>query len=404
VNLRTDLMRAMLATGVACGALSTLAVPSDVDAIPAFARKYGFSCSTCHAPVPRLKAYGDEFAGNGFQLPDDQEPIRAFRDVGDELLLLQRELPIAVRLDAYFAQGVGDAEFSDLQSPWGLKLLSGGNVAKDVGYYFYFYMSERGEVAGVEDAYLHFNNIGGSSFDIMAGQFQISDPLLKRELRLTYEDYQLYKVTPGASTTNLTYDRGLMLVYDLPFGVGLVGQIVNGNGKDEAGDDRLFDIDKDKGYSLRASYELGPLGIGGFWYGTREMVTDDPAGPPPPVTFANKVEVVGPDISLSLLEGGFTISGQYLRRIDTNPAVGVLDLTTDGYIAEAVWLPKGENGRSALTLLYNMIDSDDPALDYETATVAGSWLMARNLRLLAELTRDMQTDDMRVIVGFVSGF
>ena len=34
----------------------------DVYAIPAFARKYKMSCKTCHAPIPRLKAYGDEFA------------------------------------------------------------------------------------------------------------------------------------------------------------------------------------------------------------------------------------------------------------------------------------------------------------------------------------------------------
>ena len=41
---------------------------SDLFAIPAFARKYNMSCKTCHSPFPTLKAYGDEFAGNGFQL------------------------------------------------------------------------------------------------------------------------------------------------------------------------------------------------------------------------------------------------------------------------------------------------------------------------------------------------
>ena len=61
-------------------------------AIPPFARKYGFSCSTCHVAAPKLKEYGDEFAGNGFQLPDEDEPVRAFRDVGDDNLLLQRNL------------------------------------------------------------------------------------------------------------------------------------------------------------------------------------------------------------------------------------------------------------------------------------------------------------------------
>ena len=69
------------------------------------------------------------------------------------------------------------------------KLLSGGALTKNVAYYFYFFFSERGEVAGVEDAFLMFNNVGNSELDIYAGQFQVSDPLFKRELRLFYQDY-----------------------------------------------------------------------------------------------------------------------------------------------------------------------------------------------------------------------
>ena len=43
-------------------------VASDVLAIPAFARKYNMTCKTCHSPFPSLKTYGNDFAGNGFQL------------------------------------------------------------------------------------------------------------------------------------------------------------------------------------------------------------------------------------------------------------------------------------------------------------------------------------------------
>ena len=102
-----------------------------------------------------------------------------------------------MRFDA-FAYFEEDAEVSsDLQMPYGLKLLSGGPLARNVGYYFYFFMSETGEVAGVEDAYMHFNDLGGVPFDIMVGQFQTCDPLMKRELRLTYEDYLIYKTRVG---------------------------------------------------------------------------------------------------------------------------------------------------------------------------------------------------------------
>ena len=68
-------------------------------AIPAFARRYHLSCKTCHNPFPRLSEYGEDFAGNGFQLPDAEEPARSFLDVGDDRLALLRDFPVAARID-----------------------------------------------------------------------------------------------------------------------------------------------------------------------------------------------------------------------------------------------------------------------------------------------------------------
>ena len=38
-------------------AVTTL-VPDNAGAIPAFARRYKISCTTCHAPFPRLTSFG----------------------------------------------------------------------------------------------------------------------------------------------------------------------------------------------------------------------------------------------------------------------------------------------------------------------------------------------------------
>ncbi|MBI5808112.1 MAG: hypothetical protein HZA74_06885 [Ignavibacteriales bacterium] len=65
-------------------------------AIPAFARKYNMSCQTCHSPFPKLKPYGDEFAGNGFVLADKDAP-RYFVETGDDQLSLIRDIPLAMR-------------------------------------------------------------------------------------------------------------------------------------------------------------------------------------------------------------------------------------------------------------------------------------------------------------------
>ena len=42
--------------------------------------------------------------------------------------------------------------------------------------------------------------------------------------------------------------------------------------------------------------------------------------------------------------------------------------------------------------------------DYETATLSATWLLARNLRLMAEYTRDLHRKKNRITAGFVSGF
>lgn len=54
-------------------------------------------------------------------------------------------------------------------------------------------------MAGLEDAYVQFTDVGGSGVSVIAGQFQVSDPLFKRELRLEYEDYQPYRVRVRSS-------------------------------------------------------------------------------------------------------------------------------------------------------------------------------------------------------------
>ena len=52
------------------------------NAIPAFARKYQISCQVCHSPaMPRLKPFGDDFAGNGFRLTEYESPRYLSRPV-----------------------------------------------------------------------------------------------------------------------------------------------------------------------------------------------------------------------------------------------------------------------------------------------------------------------------------
>jgi hypothetical protein len=365
---------------------------SQIEAIPAFARRYKISCSTCHAPFPKLKAYGEDFAGAGMILKED-EKARDYISAGDDLLWLNRDFPIAARFEAYGLFQDQDIK-SDLQTPWGLKLMSGGALFKNIGYYFYFYMSERGEVTGIEDAYLHFDNVFDSNLDIMVGQFQTSDPLMKRELRLTFEDYIIYKIKVGASQTNLTYDRGLMLVYGLDrTGTEFVGQIVNGNGKEESGEDHLFDQDNRKNFGLRINQDLGILSLGAYIYHGNEIIEGA----------KNRIFYWGPDFNVSL--GTIELTAQYLERKDSNPGLeDRLDILTRGTVVEVIYSPKLDKSRYFITILYNQVDSDLISLNYKTLSLSSTYLLARNLRLTAEYGRDLKEDKNRFIIGLISGF
>lgn len=400
------------------------ATASPADAIPAFARKYNVSCLMCHAPIPRLNTFGERFAENGFEFLPGEAP-RDTIQTGDPQLRLQRELPLAVRIDAYLRSLSRPAESeatTDLQTPWVVKLLSGGQVADKVSYYMYFLLSERGEVAGLEDAYVQFTDVGSSGVSLIVGQFQVSDPLFKRELRLEYEDYQPYRVRVGEARADLTYDRGLMALWSPREGTDLAVQVVNGQGLRAASSQRQYDADPYKNFALRISQELGPLRIGAFGYFGGERADGTRSG----------IRVFGPDATLQL--GSVAeLNLQFLRRRDGDPFFGTCSVetpcpggatvpfatTVDAAMAELVWWPSGELGRWFMTGLVNWIDADAPVVSlrlgeedsevgyltrYRTSSIGLSYLLKRNVRLLGEGGWDFDRDQARLVTGFSLAF
>lgn len=392
--------------------------------IPAFARKYNVSCIQCHAPVPRLNAFGENFAANGFEFAKGEEP-RDTIDTGDPLLRLQRTLPLAVRFDAYFSalsnkkDGQNNA---DIQSPWVVKLLSGGHVADKVSYYAYFLLSERGEVAGLEDAYVQFNDVFGSKASVIVGQFQVSDPLFKREVRLSYEDYQPYRMRVGDAAADLTYDRGAMAMISPWEGGDLTLQILNGGGLKAATEQRQFDRDSQKNMALRFSQDVGPLRLGAFGY----RGTEEARG------VRNTINVYGPDATIPLGDFG-ELNAQYLRRTDRDPFYGsctpihpcpggaTLPFNTkvDAALAEAIIWPSGQAGRVFFTGTYNWIKANQPVVSlrlgeqasgsgflqkYQTLSGGAHYLYRRNLRMMAELGYDFERSQTRLIAGTVIAF
>lgn len=374
--------------------------------IPAFARKYNMSCQTCHSPMPKLKAYGDEYAGNGFKLSDKEAP-RYFVETGDDMLSLIRDFPIAARFDGFMSFNYANKEKVDFGVPYILKLLSGGQLSDKLAYYFYFYMSERGELVGVEDCYLMYNNLFDSNFDIYFGQFQISDPLFKRELRLTLEDYQIYKVKPGLSKMNYAYDRGFMFTYGFDWGTDLILEVVNGCGLTEASAEKLFDIDAHKTIIGRLSQDIGELfRLGGIVLSGKEDVSNQTAG-----IVTNQVLSWGIDMTINL-ENILELNLQYIQRKDdnllmTDQSTAGVNIETKGAMAELIFTPNRDQSSWYAASVLNWVESDDTKLNYKTATLHLGYLLRRNLRLVLEGTYNFTNSDNAFplfSIGFVSAF
>ena len=63
-------------------------LPIDAEAIPAFARKYGFNCNMCHTGYTKLNDWGQRFRDNGYQIPGQE---------GTEKNVFDTAPPIAMR-------------------------------------------------------------------------------------------------------------------------------------------------------------------------------------------------------------------------------------------------------------------------------------------------------------------
>ncbi len=393
---RRPMSRLITVAIAAASILLLTAVPSD--AIPAFARKYQYSCSTCHAPAPRLKPFGEEFAARGFRLEDpSQEPSRATYDVGDPTLKLSRDVPLAIRLDGYASFGEKKSRGTDVQYPWVFKALSGGQINEKISYYFY-YIIEKGGHAGLEDAWVQISNPFKLPIDVAAGQFQVCDPMFKRELKLERYDYQIFKTHVGNAGVDLTYDRGLIVAWDFPGGVESVLQIVNGNGIDMADDFGNFDRDNLKNFAYRLALPIEKVRVGLFGYYGRE----EGAG-----NVRNRTFYFGPDLVVDINDR-FQLNMEYLERRDDNPTFlprkGGSDWKTRGGFAELVYLPMGQDGPWSMAALYNKVTSDDPNAKYHSLSLNVGRLLARNVRLTADIGREFEREGTKFSLGLVTVF
>ena len=172
-------------------------------AIPAFARKYQTSCSTCHNNFPELNDFGEAFKKNGFKFPKDDETF-----VKEPPVLLGAEaqkenfpkviypgeipgtIPISFRYSGFFvynnkqplSQGV--VPRTDLFQPNTFTIISAGSFGNTLSFWIDDDISVggAGSQGGLGDGYLKVNDIGHhlglpkDALNLRFGQFELDLP------------------------------------------------------------------------------------------------------------------------------------------------------------------------------------------------------------------------------------
>ncbi len=299
-----------LATVLALAAL----LPDPAAAIPAFARQTEMTCTACHAAVPKLNSFGEDFAARGYRLPNWREKRKSY---GDDRLALPDSVPLAVRIQGFGQLRSADrasegeeASNADIQAPYWVKLLAGAPLTDHINAYLYGIFAEKGENGSVliEDAWIRHDDAFGTGVEVMLGQFQVSDLMFPREVRLPFQDYIAYRMA------GVTYDRGVLL--SRGFGpVSLDLGLVNGNGIKESRTltasgysrpDHSFDDNDRKSAFGRLGLDLAGISLGAFAYeGEQANAFQQEAG-----SFENTFTGTIPDHDAGKRIYGVDLSGQ----------------------------------------------------------------------------------------------
>lgn len=385
--------------------LSVTSMSTPASAMPAFAREYGVSCNVCHAAFPRLNTFGEAFADDmNFRLSNWEEQTVP---TGDENLALQKSLPLAVRMQGYIQGHEGEsidpvsgevqADSSlDFQAPYLIKLLSSAPLSDHISYYFYAIFAEKGgngEVI-VEDAWFSYDDLFSTGIGAQLGQFQVSDVLFPREIRMTFQDFMVYRAA------GITYDRGIL--FGRGFGnIDVALGFVNGNGIEQnysinspgyRRPDRMFDNDTQKSAFGRLGMDLGPLNVGLFGLSGRQMNATGPAGTQSGDRATDK-SIAGVDVSGNV-NGKWYWFGQYLW----NRWADFIDPATDyDWSGGFVGVDYVHSEKWVFSALVNYMDAGDfknsdtiyEGLDMQTVSVTAAYYFMRNVKGVIEANIDL---------------
>lgn len=200
-------------------------------AIPAFARKYQTSCTTCHSNFPELNDFGEAFKKNGFKFPKDDDtfvkepPVllgaEAQREAFPKVVYpgeIPGSIPISFRFLGFASYNskrplaAGLVPRTDLFSPDTFTVIAAGSFGPNISFWVDDDLAVGGSGAdgGLGDGYLKINDLGHylglpkNALNLRFGQFELDLPFTQaRSINPTsYDIYDQASVAGSLGTTN----------------------------------------------------------------------------------------------------------------------------------------------------------------------------------------------------------
>jgi len=267
-----------------------LAPAMRAEAIPAFARKYGMSCTACHVAWPVFNQEGQNFRDNGYQFGLGKD---------DPVTIAPAYVPVSFRTTPAYQFTRTTNQPSDggpitVQSggvplPPGVDILTAGTITKDISFLLVLSGFGPDGLATVESAWARLDNLLGTGWlNFKIGKFELDEPAsAHRAITLTY-GYAVYGAHPQGSL--VPFDMGENQVgveidghnarsstrYSLSFTSVNGGEALSGNGSSSGNGwsapmvyghvQQAFEI----GSSLLPWVRVGLLGAIGWWPTTFE--------------------------------------------------------------------------------------------------------------------------------------
>lgn len=262
--------------------------PDRADAIPAFARRYQTSCTTCHVVIPKLNAFGIAFRNNGYRIPPNDEKFVKTPDVALGAEAWKRVWP-----DAVWPGGIpgiaplafrifSDAVVNptpanpatpkvDFAFPNEFEFLVGGTAGEGISYWGELEITP-GDRIDLIRAFAQLDQIGGTTLaNLVVGRFEPRGvPFSRFFRRVTQSDVittSFTHVSGGHSFRQMQAGFEFWGAKTGPNGKGGIEYatgVVNGNGP-------FRDNNTAKDVYYRLSYKVGGFGVSGSTEETEEL-------------------------------------------------------------------------------------------------------------------------------------